>query len=150
MPTAMREKPDGYPDTPNLDKMVEVGDTSQVVGQFIDWLGTEKGGHLFIGEWRHQTDCTHTTPKGRFSLTEIARCRDGIMVATEDHPTEEEGYELDECPACHGTGFVDLTNPIAQVHNESIERILSRFFGVDRDAAERERMAVLRWVQEQA
>lgn len=35
-------KPIGYPDTPNLDKVIEVKDKSQAIGEFIEWCNHEK------------------------------------------------------------------------------------------------------------
>ena len=35
-----------YPPTPTLDKMREVKDQSQAIGEFLEWLASEKNVHL--------------------------------------------------------------------------------------------------------
>ena len=142
-------KPEGYPATPTLDKMSEVTDDSHTIGEFLDWLSSDAGGHLFVARWEHQRECGNVERKGGWMTYDIARCRDGIMVATDEHPTEEEGFEIDECTACGGTGLVDRIEPVAVHNSESIEQLLARYFGIDLAAADRERNAVLAYVQEQ-
>lgn len=44
-------KPEGYPDTTELDRLVAVSDESQRLGEFLDWL-EEQGYHI----------CTYTEP----------------------------------------------------------------------------------------
>lgn len=142
-----------YPSTPTLDKMKEVRDLSQAVGEFIEWLGTDAGGHLFIGEWEHQMECRHREPKrpgGDTLMYYGAECLMGRMIATDEHRTEDEGTDLGDCPRCGGTGLVDRQNPRESVHTESIEHILARFFDIDQREADREQAAVLAWVREQS
>lgn len=141
------------PPTPTLDRMKDIHDRSQTVGEFIEWLGSDDGGHLFIGEWEHKMECRHRVPKRPGSdaiLYPGAECRFGRLIATDEHLTEDEGTDLGACPRCDGTGLVDRVEPRERVHGESIERILARFFGIDLREAERERMALLDWVREQS
>lgn len=140
------------PPTPTLTRMGEVKDRSQAIGEFIEWLRTDDGGHLFIGTWETQMECRHRVPKrpGRDTLTSWgAECRLGRLIASDEHLTEDEGTDLGDCPECHGSGLVDRRDPRERVHTESIERLLARFFGIDLDEAERERMALLNWVRGQ-
>jgi hypothetical protein len=43
-----------YPATPNLDKALKIQETSQAIGEFLDWLGVEK--HYSIMETRSFTE----------------------------------------------------------------------------------------------
>ena len=83
-----------HPPTPTLDKILELREQSQIVGEFLDWLG-EQGIHL-----------------GRY-------------------PTRSDGSSS------------DFMLPIFEGH----DALLHRFFGIDSDAEETERRAVLEYVR---
>jgi len=83
-----------HPPTPTLDKILELREQSQIVGEFLDWLG-EQGIHL-----------------GRY-------------------PTRSDGSSS------------DFMLPIFEGH----DALLHRFFGIDPEAEESERRAVLEHVR---
>lgn len=133
------------PRTPTLDRMKEVHEQSQAIGEFLEWLHIpeEDGGPgLFVARWDRQRECNSESLKGRWSASSASgfvpdwRCAGGQIV-------DQAGEILHECEACDGTGMVDLAEPRGMPAGESIERLLARFYGIDLDAAERERMAVL-------
>lgn len=82
-------RPDNYPDTPNLDKMVEIQEKSQICGEFLEWIM----GKYEIAAWHGERL----------------------------HPTHVR-----------------------------IEPLLAEFFDIDYEAMEKERDAVLKYVQEGA
>ena len=67
----MITKLEGYPDTPNLDKMLEVQSESEILTRFVEWLNQEKG--YYICEWYyfdgHRVSCA---PIERGSYLEYA------------------------------------------------------------------------------
>jgi hypothetical protein len=83
-------RPDGYPATPTLDRMLAVQGQTQPAGQLLDWL-------------------------------------------------EEQGWQI---AMLDDYGQVRVSRP-------SIERLLAEWQGINLDAAERERRAVLDWVRSQ-
>jgi hypothetical protein len=83
-------RPDGYPATPTLDRMLAVQGQTQPAGQLLDWL-------------------------------------------------EQQGWQIVQMGP---DGEVRVARP-------SIERLLAEWQGINLDAAERERRAVLDWVRSQ-
>jgi hypothetical protein len=77
--------------TPTLDKMLDVKDRSQAIGEFLEWLEDEKGVELVTTELHHGGS-----------------------------------RALEYVPLRQGT-----------------ESLLAEFFGIDLDAAEREKRALL-------
>lgn len=140
-------KPAGYPDTPTLDRMSEVVDDSQTIGEFLEWLGTEEGGNLFVARWDRTIECGHVGRNSGFDVT--AQCREGRMIATDDNAMAVDGEDIGECTTCGGTGIVFRTEPRGYPNRETIEQLLARFFGIDLTAKDREQSAVLAWVREQ-
>lgn len=121
---------------PECDKMIAVHEDSQKLGEFIEWLGSDEGGGLFIAEWDRQVECGWHTPFYSRGQRKFRECVDGVIV---DSDREPQG----QCDMCSGTGFVDRIEPRGMPHHESIERLLARYFNIDLAEVERERRAIL-------
>jgi hypothetical protein len=62
-------RPPDYPETPNLDKALKIQETSQGIGEFLDWLATEK--HYYLSEDVKRTILANTTFVGKdFEIVE--------------------------------------------------------------------------------
>ena len=132
--TTTTTRPEGYPETPNLDKMGEVKETSQTVGEFLEWLGEQGWQVAKYGPMTGEIPC----PGEGFGGT----CEGGtIKPGTHRERT---------CSECEGTGWVTTTREGWSTYSGGIEVMLGDYFGIDVKAAERERMAVLRWVREES
>ena len=136
------------PATPECDKMSEVKDKSQVVGEFLEWLQQE-GVHLC--RWRDDMTATercyglrrdgrHASPLA----LDDSNCEEGVV---ERKVEGRDGLKVmpgETCPRCNGEGHVEF--PVtAQYVPEfmSIERVLAKFFEIDLDKVEQERRALL-------
>jgi hypothetical protein len=113
--------------TPTLDRMHEVKDRSQEIGEFLDWLTEDKGVALHVW-WEGEEE----------DLCSNFDCRDGFLFGNPKNP----------CSSCNGTGLV-------MRHRErwmpfrtgGHEKILAEYFGIDLDKAEGEKRAILEEVR---
>ena len=106
--------------TPNLDKMQEVKEYSQMIGEFVEWLRTEKG---------------------------IDTCR---RLEIEPYEDDDGPDYYGECPVCgceldlRGDPFIFWWPTYTNVQG-----LLAEFFGIDYDEVERERTALLLHLRDQ-
>ena len=105
------------PDTPNLDKMLEVSAESNEIGAFLDWLLHERYLHI---------------------CKEVETCFDLDSEDTECPTcgTDQFNWETDTLYHKH-----DIVHG-----NEGINRLLAEYFEIDYDGMEQERRALLEWV----
>lgn len=111
----------GYPATPELDRMLKIADKSQKIGEFIEWLG-EQGYAICV-----QREFTYTY------TIDVPEPIPGRPHAHRWVPREREGK----------------TQPLWTPVGKPIPALLAAFFGLDQNAMERERMAVLDYVRKQ-
>lgn len=138
------------PDTPNLDKMVEVHEESNAIGAFIDWL-QDQG--VTLMRWEsvpHERPCTNfKPPQDRMVLEEIValeaefRRGDPIDIPELGHPST--------CP-CEGTGYIRWTEEgweraMSHGGDTAIARLMAPYYEIDYDEMMDEREAVLAWVR---
>jgi len=156
--TATR-KPLVKPDTPNLDKMIEVADESQSIGQFLDWLMNEQ--NVTLMRWTsipHERVC-HDYHKPRYA--EEARLTLEEIVALEAEFRGGDPHELPPDPSdqhpetctCEGTGYIRWSEEgwekFGSGGDTGIAKILAPYYDIDYDEMQRERDAVLAWVRAQ-
>lgn len=67
--------------TPMLDKMLEVKDESQAIGEFLEWLTSERKIHLgkYLGDEEYESDANK-----RERTDEMHRVRDHYVYSQED------------------------------------------------------------------
>jgi hypothetical protein len=117
--------------TPALDKMLRVQGRSQAIGEFLEWLG-DQGITLAA---RHTHEPADEDDEDDLEEVEIT------------HEGQEQGcYRA--VPRIHRAGLYwerACGFNAAQLHpvSRSIEQLLADHFGVDLDAAEREKRAIL-------
>jgi hypothetical protein len=110
---------------PECDKMLAVADKSQAIGEFLEWMGPEKGLHLGVVETR--AFCSGWRSN---------YCKSGRSFNYRDQ-------DVGECRRCGGTGEVELSTPRLVPASYSIERLLAEFFKIDLDKVDAERRAIL-------
>ena len=114
------------PDTPNLDKMLEVTVESNKIGAFLDWLLGERLPRLYI-------------------CTEDEHFREDEDIA------DEAG--ITECPTCGACSEewdedqIFIKRSAIYGGMAGINRLLAEYFEIDYDGMERERRALLEWVR---
>jgi hypothetical protein len=113
---------------PESEKLHAVHETSQMIGEFIEWLPTRG---KFIGTWRTLVDCPGG---GAFSNW---TCESGVKV--HDRTGEDGGT----CPVCDGKGVVEASNPIPEIDYVDINKLLAEFFNIDLAKVDLERRAML-------
>lgn len=111
---------------PEHDKLAAIATESQAVGEFIDWLGTEKGVQLMT--WVEQDE---DVPCTGWLLSD---CNDG----KNDHGRT--------CQKCHGTGLMTQTFRGWVPQPTPIATLLAEHFGIDQRALEQEKRAMLRTI----
>ena len=123
-------------DTPQLDRMKEVQDASLAIGEFLEWLSAESG--LTLAEWIDKDACDYQ----RHGRLGYYSCVDG-QLTWDDGTLAIDADDGDAtCPRCDGSGLHEI-EPRLMSASIGIEPLLARYFGVDLDAAERERTAAL-------
>lgn len=133
-------------DTPQLDKMLEaIGNGSQEIGAFLDWLLNETG--LVLCEWTEtyeEVDCKGMTRDGGPSgMFDGSNCDQG-EVKRHSFSYKLEFRVGDECPRCDGTGVRKVKGDEGFVPDRrGVQQLLADYFEVDLDALEQERRAVL-------
>lgn len=154
----MATRTDGYPDTPECQKMSAVADESQSIGQFLDWLMHDQDVHLMRWESiRNERPCTaykrsrdeqRTKQELLDGLMEIDAQLRGVDISEVEVPQIPEDDHPDTC-ACKGTGiyvwFEEGWHPVRR----RIEEWLAEYYDIDLGALEQEKQAVLAWVREQ-
>lgn len=121
---------------PEHAKLAAIADKSQVVGEFVEWLGS-LGVHL--REWK-ETDLPEEC-SGEISY----ECLDGIRgpLPGSFFPAGHHG----KCRTCGGKGEV-IVHHEGWVPAKPGMDLLSEFFEIDRDKIEAEKRAMLAKLQE--
>lgn len=121
------KQPPDYPATPTLDRMAELRDESQAIGEFLDWLLSIKRATIC----QHLPDYDNGEPTWLDSRTgkqaEGGHFLSEFVVANPDHEYRPEGYY-----------------PL----RASIEDLLAEFFQIDLNAKDREQQAVLAYIRD--
>jgi hypothetical protein len=119
----MAAQPMEYPTTPNLDKIAQVSERSNLIGEFVAEFLAGKG--IVLAEWRW---IRHPCWKVRGSLTADPYC---------------------SCPAKEGEPFPHAERQLTVLDrsDDLVNRLLAEFFEIDPDAAELERRALLDWLR---
>lgn len=115
-----------YPSTPTLDKIKNVGEESNSIGAFVDWLNGVKHIQLYQYIPDGEVDCSLCNGEGGTTNKHI-------------------GYK--KCPDCH-QGKRIITAHYEPAHS-SIDRLLHEYFGINEGEEEKERRAVLEWIRNQ-
>lgn len=148
------------PDTPTLQKMSDVHERSQVVGEFLDWLLNSEHVHLMRWDSRVTHEKCTARWKERRSHEELQTAVDdlreleaelaGVDPATlPERPLPPPPPHPTTC-ACGGSGVIETAiEDWVPWEPGGIQKMLGRFFGIDVEAAEQERSALLEWVREQ-
>lgn len=114
--------------TPMLDKMSQVRDSSQTIGEFVEWLGSQG---IQLGNYGE-----HTYPD--------EPCDGEIMAGQcEDGRVRRGTHGERDCNVCNGQGRRDIVRTDFQSDGRSIEKLLADYFEIDLDAVEQERRAIL-------
>ena len=113
-----------YPKTPTLDKMIENKDESQSIGEFIDWLQSEKEITLCYHEAGHYE---YFDDKDGAQIKKMSKLEARLWRANNPEKCEWiEGY---------------------YPKRDNIEQLLADFFGVDLKKAEKEKRKVLEYTR---
>ena len=105
---------------PEHDKLAKIQDASQAIGEFLEWLQAAQQIHLV--RWGSFTD-TKSCP--RLFLQGI------------------QGTCRPDCARCGGTGQVEYQVEQWVPDNRSITSLLGDYFGIDSNAIEWEKRAML-------
>jgi len=125
------------PDTPELDKMSEAKEYSQKIGEFLDWLVSEK--HIVFSRYhQHVAHCfTLGMTKTQFREAYKGKRKGTLGIMTPKAKAHElVAGRFDDAKCCMHEG--ELVPEQVQ-----IERTLAEFFEIDLDKVERERRAIL-------
>ena len=146
-------KPDGYPDTPTLDERTRVKPFSQKIGEFLEWLQSERG--VTFALYHHHDDAcftqNHDTVE-QFRAWVDSEIKEDRMVRSKDaqrfdkrkivDDREYEGGRFDD-PYCGCYDGQLMSDSI------SISNLLHEFFNIDPQKEEEEMRAVLDWQRKQ-
>lgn len=146
------------PDTPTLQKMSEVHERSQAVGEFLDWLLHAEGAQIMRWDsrtvyepcprrWRDQR--THEELQTTVDdLRELEAELAGVDPASlPERPLPPPPPHPVEC-SCGGTGQIGTKiEDWVSWEPGGIQKMLGRFFDIDVEQAETERAALLEWVR---
>jgi hypothetical protein len=117
--------------TPTLEKMAAVRETSQGIGEFLDWLHESQSLHLMA----YRTDQIDTRPCPGDGGWLGDPCDDGVMYLGK--PNERD------CTNCDGKGYIEVKVEGWVEDPRSIEQLLADYFEIDLKAVEKERRALL-------
>lgn len=115
------------PPTPVLDQMLAVRPQSQVIGEFLEWLQAQG---IQLMKWEDLSDWVECWSQS---------CYGGKIYGNPKNP----------CPDCKGTGYIERKKGAWFPIGKSIESLLVEYFHLDENAMERERRALLDWIQAQ-
>lgn len=107
---------------PEHRKASAVNGKSQAIGEFLEWVGAEKGAHLMV-----------YGPMPDLRLCTERRCEEGFLYGDEDEP----------CPECEGTGMVTVEVTTYSSLPGTVQALLAEFFEIDLDKLEVEKRAML-------
>lgn len=146
-------------DYPEHEKLEALNGANEVVGRFIEWIGSQPD--LAIGEWQTEIEepCRwheaidvpdHLADEsGRYrSAVGLARvCYGGRLYIAFSHLNDEDQAieEVGPCPQCNGTGYrlkplIDHRLVPAGIQTSAL---LARYFGIDEKALEAEKRAMI-------
>lgn len=148
---------DARPATPTLEKMTAVHETSQAIGEFLDWLLNTRGVHLLRFDetvdrrvcgrrWPDNRDVERTTVQDLLRLDAELRGTDPETVP--ELPLPAPPTHPESC-ACHGTGYIETRMDDWIPVGASIEKLLAEYYDIDLNTAADERDALLDWVRKQ-
>lgn len=116
---------------PEHDKLSNVLDQSQAIGEFLEWMGT---GDVHRMRWRDDLVDSRSCP----------------MCGHTNHPgqkysnvTPAEQGSWSECTTCGGRGWVDVTREGWVADERSITTVLAEYFEIDQDKLEAEKRQML-------
>ncbi|MDE1821261.1 MAG: hypothetical protein KGJ23_08685 [Euryarchaeota archaeon] len=113
--------------TPECDKMAEAAPKSQAIGEFLEWLQSEKGVYLGKGH-EHDGSCKEVGPHNRET------CIAGITGPCK-HPAS---YKANVCGMQS-----ESRNAVMYTWTYNLEELLAEFFSIDMKKVEKERRAIL-------
>jgi hypothetical protein len=123
-------------DYPEHDKMLRIADKSQAIGDFIEWLSTEK--HVQLMTW---VDMDEEVP---CSGTIFRECIDGFA---SDSLDDQKATSV-PCQHCHGKGTMNQHFEGWLPQPATIQSLLAQHFDIDEKAIEREKRAMLERMRE--
>jgi hypothetical protein len=135
-----KERPDGYPATPELERMRSITDLSHRIGEFIDWLHETK---FWICErHEHQGSDDSDAPSGcweKHTCTATCFCNG-------PHPHDPE-IRGSKC-TCRQEMTLLCGRHEGEYYttNKTPEKLLALFFKIDLNKVEKERQAILDWM----
>ena len=118
------------PEYPEHEKLMKISDKSQAIGEFLEWLGFEKGAvlHRWV-EDEFDELCTGDL---------YHSCIDGKR-AWGDEPDQASSIP---CKVCDGTGRV-TKRFVGWADVGRTQDLLAEFFEIDQDKLEQEKRAML-------
>lgn len=119
-------------DYPEHDKLSEISELSQSIGEFIEWLPTVD---MFVCDTKRVKECLHSI--GGLTSPRRIECRNGRLY------NEAHDEDRGECDQCNGTGMVKRIDPFWVPFAGGIELLLANFFGIDLAKIEQEKRAML-------
>ena len=154
------------PKTPELDKMLKVHETSNAIGQFLEWFFNTKG--LTPGRWPRPDECTscghdrsvhnqrHVNVRERYEVLiddldltpeQKVQVRDKLVQA--EHPDSTEVWVGAGCNECGTSNCNQYDHDEEHLIPEPqrIESLLCDYFDVDEKKAEAERVSLLEYVR---
>ena len=131
--------------TPELDRLRTVRDRSQTIGEFLEWLRSEK--QVTMTRWTKGLTDTRVC-RGVQGDTDRDNCDAGVV---RHNITQIVGgavtfraHKDALCPVCRGSGREEYEVEAQDVPwAPPIEVLLAEFFEIDLDKVERERRALL-------
>lgn len=138
--TAPARRPE--PKCPECEKLKAVSDQSQTVGEFIDWLQSEKG--MTLAKRHTHTDSCYTNGfnKREFRQEYGGKVSDGPInrgrPVCQPHELREGRFGRPQCGMAEETLYVECV---------STTDLLAEFFEIDMKKVERERQALLDYIR---
>ncbi len=142
-------------DTSAIDKMKQVKDEAQVIGEFLEWLQTTK--NLVLAEWQDEigsfcnwrSSITYRSSKdkGTYSI----HCQSGQQVRVYYRHDIADELTDNKCPNdCEDGIFITQRDEpiLLPAATRGIERLLAEYFDIDLDAVEREKLQILKELRE--
>lgn len=141
------------PATPELDKILAIKDQSQIIGEFLDWMfaPAPEGANSYpymieYEEW--QEKCGNCDGRGYLGEDPVVPTDNELKTVHEllhlvDHETLG-----DACGRCKGRGYINKHEERECELPINIQYWLERYFKIDSQKAERERVKLLEYSRE--
>lgn len=141
------DKP-AMPPTPELDKMKEISDKSQIIGEFLDWFFFSENVIPFTYDWHEwEEKCSNCKGLGTYKEGEPPPDDNELRQVHEMLHLVPPATLGTQCTACKGEGLKRRQREEEVELPVNINYWLEKFYDIDGAKAERERTKVLEYVR---